>query len=66
MGILYYTKYKSKLAHKTVYNYTITYFMIPMITGLKFFENLKNKQINFRAKYNLMALNKKIIDMWNI
>lgn len=41
------------------------YLMILIMISSKFFENLKKEQINPQPKYNLMALNKMMINVQN-
>lgn len=55
---LCYTKYKSSLIYKAVYNHIMPYLIVLMITDLEIFEDPKNKQINLWPERNYMALNK--------
>lgn len=65
MGVLCYTKYKSNIKYKVIYNYVIPYLIILIITSYKFFKDVKKNKINSWPKCNLIILDKIIINIWN-
>lgn len=58
-------KFEFSLKHKTVFNCVMLYPPALMMTSFKFSEDLANNQINLWLEYNLMTLNKTMVEVWN-
>lgn len=65
MRILYCTKFESSPEYKSFFKYTMLYLIMLIITGLEFLKGSKKNQINLWPKYNLMALDRTIVKIWN-
>lgn len=63
-GISHRIKYESSPNHKTVYDYTIPYPIMLIITGPKMSKNSKNEWINLWPEPNLMILGRMIMNVW--
>lgn len=63
MGIPHYTKYKSSLGYKAIYNYAMFYLTMLMIIVLEVLEDPQNNQTNLWLECNLIGLNRIILNM---
>lgn len=65
MDILRCIKFESSSRHKVVFNSTMPYLVILMMTNLKFLKDSENDQINLWPECNFIALDKTMVKVWN-
>lgn len=59
-----YIKYKCSLGYKTIYNCTMSYFIVLIMTGLEVLKDPENHQTNPWPEHNPMTLNKIMLNVW--